>query len=59
LGVRELVLAGGLVTVLPFDQALLLAAVLRALTLIADGVLLALAGVVWLKRRNLVPGQGS
>ncbi|MEG3192753.1 hypothetical protein [Lysobacter sp. D1-1-M9] len=52
LGVRELVLATGLVSAtVPVDQSLLIAAVLRLLTLIADGALLAGLASHWLWRR--------
>lgn len=47
IGVRELVLAVGLGGVLPMEDALLLAALLRVLTLIADGAVVALALLAW------------
>lgn len=45
-GVRELVLAEGLRGILSFEEALLLAAVLRILTLLADGVIVAVVAVL-------------
>ena len=51
-GVREVVLAEGLRGVLSFDEALLLAAVLRVLTLLADGAILLAVGVAWRRWRR-------
>lgn len=45
-GVRELVLAEGLRGILSFEEALLLASVLRILTLLADGVIVAAVAVL-------------
>lgn len=47
IGVRELVLAAGLGSVVSMEDALLLAAVLRALTLLADGVVVLAALLAW------------
>lgn len=51
LGVRELVLAVGLSPLLEFEQALLLAAVLRFLTLLADGLVVIFVGGIWAGRK--------
>jgi hypothetical protein len=51
-GVREVVLAQGLRGVLSFEEALLLAAVLRVLTLLADGTILLAVAVAWRKWRR-------
>lgn len=52
IGVRELVLAGSLGGILSMEDALLLAALLRVLTLIADGVVVIFALLVWRGRRR-------
>lgn len=57
-GVRELVLAEGLRGILSFDEALLLAAVLRILTLLADGTIV-LAAVLFWRRWSRAGAQAS
>lgn len=51
-GVREVVLAEGLRGILSFDEALLLAAVLRVLTLLGDGVIVAVVALAWRRWRR-------
>ena len=51
-GVRELVLAEGLRGVLSFDEALLLATVLRVLTLVADALVVAAVILFWRRWRR-------
>lgn len=51
-GVREVVLAEGMRGILSFEEALLLAAVLRVLTLLADGSILLAVAATWRKWRQ-------